>query len=86
VRGEILHEISSHCLYEYSSLEIIIKVYQPRMIDDEHGAVGGMRIDRGNRSTRRKPVPLPLCPPQIPYELIWDRIRAAAVGSLRLTA
>jgi hypothetical protein len=29
------------------------------MIDeDECGAVGGMRIDKGNRITRRKPVPL----------------------------
>jgi hypothetical protein len=33
-------------------------LYQPRMIgDDECGAVGGMRIGMGNRSTRRKPVP-----------------------------
>jgi hypothetical protein len=29
-------------------------LYQPRMIDDECGAVGGMRIGKGNRSTRRK--------------------------------
>jgi hypothetical protein len=28
--------------------------------DDDYGAVGGMRIDRGNRSTRRKPAPVPL--------------------------
>jgi hypothetical protein len=34
----------------------------PRMIDDECEAVGGMRIGRGNRSTRRKPAPVPLCP------------------------
>jgi hypothetical protein len=26
--------------------------------DDDYGAVGGMR---GNRSTRRKPAPVPLC-------------------------
>jgi hypothetical protein len=26
----------------------------------------GMKIGRGNRSTRRKPAPAPLCPPQIP--------------------
>jgi hypothetical protein len=26
---------------------------------------GGMKIGRGNRSTRRKPAPAPLCPPQI---------------------
>jgi hypothetical protein len=24
---------------------------------------------RGNRSTRRKPIPLPLCPPQTPHAL-----------------
>jgi hypothetical protein len=35
-------------------------LYQPRMIDgDECGAVDGVRIGRGNRSTRRKPVPVP---------------------------
>jgi type IV secretory pathway VirB6-like protein len=33
--------------------------------DDECGTVGGMRIGRGNRSTRRKPAPVPLCPPLI---------------------
>jgi hypothetical protein len=61
-------------------------LYQPRMIDDDYGAVGGMRIGRGNRSTRRKPAPVPLCPPQIPHDLTWDRTRTAAVGSQRLTA
>jgi hypothetical protein len=28
------------------------------------GAIGGMKIGRRNRSTRRKPTPEPLCPPQ----------------------
>jgi hypothetical protein len=28
----------------------------------------GMKIGRGNRSTRRKPAPAPLCPPQIPHD------------------
>jgi hypothetical protein len=37
---------------------------------------------RGNRSTRRKPVPVPLCPPHAAR----TRTRAAAVGSQRLTA
>jgi hypothetical protein len=37
--------------------------------DDDYGAVGGMRLGRGNRSTRRKPAPVPLCPPQIPHDL-----------------
>jgi hypothetical protein len=45
-----------------------------------------MRIGRGNRSTRRKPALVPLCPPQTPYDLTWDRTRAAAVGSRRLIA
>jgi hypothetical protein len=32
-------------------------LYQPQMIDDgDCGATGGMKICRGNRSTRRKPV------------------------------
>jgi hypothetical protein len=30
------------------------------------GAIGGMKFGRGNRSTRRKPTPAPLCPPQNP--------------------
>jgi hypothetical protein len=34
--------------------------------DDECGAIGGIRIGRGNRSTRKKLTPLPLCPQQIP--------------------
>jgi hypothetical protein len=61
-------------------------LYQPQMIDDECGVVGGMRIGRGNRSTRRKLTPVPLCPPQIPHDLTWARTRAAAVGSPQLTA
>jgi hypothetical protein len=41
---------------------------------------------QGNRSTRRKPAPVPLCPPQIPLDQTRDRTRAAAVESQRLTA
>jgi hypothetical protein len=37
--------------------------------DGDCRAIGGMKIVRGNRSTRRKPAPVPLCPPQIPYDL-----------------
>jgi hypothetical protein len=41
-------------------------LYQLQMIDDgDCGAIGGMKIGTGNRSTRRKPAPGPLCPPQI---------------------
>jgi hypothetical protein len=44
--------------------------YQPQMIGDgDCGEIGGMKIGRGNRSTRRKPAPAPLCPPQIPHDL-----------------
>jgi hypothetical protein len=49
--------------------------------NDECGAVGGMRSRMGNQSTRRKPAPVPLCPPQIPRDLTWARTRNAAVGS-----
>jgi hypothetical protein len=52
--------------------------------DYDDGEIGGM-IVRGNRSTRRKPAPVPLCPPQTPYAA-RTRTRAAAVGSQRLTA
>jgi hypothetical protein len=35
--------------------------------DCEDGEVGGINgFGRGNRSTRRKPAPKPVCPPQIP--------------------
>jgi hypothetical protein len=37
-------------------------------------------IGRGNRSTRRKPAPVPLCQPQTPHSA-RTRIQAAAVGS-----
>jgi hypothetical protein len=45
------------------------------MDDDERGPIDGM-IGRGNQSTGRKPVPVPLCPPQIPHDL--TRALAAA--------
>jgi hypothetical protein len=49
--------------------------------DDECGTVGGMRIGRGNRSTWRKPAPVPLCLSQIPHDLTWSRSRVATVES-----
>jgi hypothetical protein len=52
--------------------------------DYDDGEIGGM-IGRGNRSTRRKPAPVPLCPPQTPH-VARTRTRTAAVGSQRLTA
>jgi hypothetical protein len=32
----------------------------PAWMIDEYGAFGGMRAGRGNRSTQRKPAPVPL--------------------------
>jgi hypothetical protein len=56
--------------------------YQPQMIGEgDCGAIGGMKIGKGNRSTRRKPATVPLCSPQI-----RSRTRAAAVGTRDLTA
>jgi hypothetical protein len=41
----------------------------PAPDDCEDGELfGGMKIGRGNRSTRRKPATVPLCPPQIPLD------------------
>jgi hypothetical protein len=36
---------------------------------DECGAIGGMRIGKGNRCTMRKPATMSFCPPQIPHDL-----------------
>jgi hypothetical protein len=51
--------------------------------DYDDGEIGGM-IGRGNRNTRIKPAPLPLCPPQTPHAA-RTRTQPAAVGSQRLT-
>jgi hypothetical protein len=56
----------------------------PAPADYDDGEIGGL-IGKGNRSTRRKPAPVPLCPPQTPHAA-RTRTRAAAVGSQRLTA
>jgi hypothetical protein len=58
----------------------------PTPDDYDDGEVGGMKIGRGNRSTRRKPAPAPLCLLQIPLDQTRVRTRAAAVGSQRLTS
>jgi hypothetical protein len=79
VRWDWVHLVRRRPLYA--------PLYQSRMIhDDECGAVSGIRTGRGNRNIRRKPAPVPLCPPQIPHDLTWSRTRAAAVGSRWLTA
>jgi hypothetical protein len=43
----------------------------PTLGDYDDGEFGGMKIGRGNRSTRKKPAPAPLCPPQIPLDQTW---------------
>jgi hypothetical protein len=48
----------------------------PADFDDEE--IGRMMIGRGNRSTRRKPASVPLCPPQTPHAARMAT-RAAAV-------
>jgi hypothetical protein len=58
----------------------------PARGDCEDGEFGGMKIGKGNRSTRRKPAPAPLCPPQIPLDQTRARTQTAAVGSQWLTA
>jgi hypothetical protein len=51
--------------------------------DDICGAVAGMTAGTGNGITPRELVPVS---PQYPWDLIWDRTRTAAVGSLRYSA
>jgi hypothetical protein len=53
--------------------------------DGDFGAIGGMKIGRGNQSTRRKPAPAPLCRPQISHDQTRARTHAAAAGSQLLT-
>jgi hypothetical protein len=72
--------------FGFSGWPLIGLLYQSQTIDDDEcGAVGGIRIGRGNRNTRRKPAPVPLLP-QIPHDLTWARTRAAVVRNRRLTA
>jgi hypothetical protein len=52
--------------------------------DYDDAEIGGMMIGRGKRSSRRKPAPVPLCPPQTPHTA-RTQTRAAAVGNQRLT-
>jgi hypothetical protein len=53
--------------------------------DYDNGEISGMMIGRGNRSIRRKPAPVLLCPTQTPHAA-RTRTRAVAVGSQRITA
>jgi hypothetical protein len=62
-------------------------LYEPQMTDDgDCGAIGGVKIGRGNRTTGRKSAPVTLCPLEILHDQTQDGTRSAAVGSQRLTA
>jgi hypothetical protein len=56
-------------------------VVSDRMIN-ECGAPGGMRIGRGNLNTKLAAVPL--CPPQISFDLTWNQTQAT-LGTWHLT-
>jgi hypothetical protein len=58
-------------------------LYQPRMIVDKCRAVCAI-IYKGNRSIRRKPAPVTLCPPEITRDLTRARSWMAQIESLRL--
>jgi hypothetical protein len=61
---------------------LVRSALRPSMgLGDYDGEIGGIMIGRGNLSTRRKPAPVPLCPPRNPHASL-----TAAVGSQRLTA
>jgi hypothetical protein len=78
----------THCLHDRTCTVIMCSkcslLYQPQIIDNECGVIGGMTIGRGQWSTRRKPTPAPLCPKQIPHYLIWARTWAYKVGTEKL--
>jgi hypothetical protein len=52
--------------------------------DYDDGEIGGMMIGSGNQSTRRKPAPVPLCPPQTPHA-VRTRTRAAKPATNHLS-
>jgi hypothetical protein len=54
----------------------------PASGDYDDGEIGGI-IGRGNRSTRRKPAPVPLCPPQTPHAARKEYFCIARVLTLR---
>jgi hypothetical protein len=45
------------------SISVTNRPIVPVPCDCDDGEFGGIMIDRGNRGTRRKPAPVPLCPP-----------------------
>jgi hypothetical protein len=79
--SQFFHDFLFHLLFYYMFLSFLLFLWgktvklalRPLLLptvaapdDDDCGTFGGMQIDRGNRSTRRKPAPVPLCLLQIP--------------------
>jgi hypothetical protein len=45
-----------------------------------------MKLTGKDQNAWGKPIPVPLCPPQIPRGLTWDQIRVSELAGQRLTA
>jgi hypothetical protein len=58
----------------------------PPMTHDWIWSAGENILTGENWRTRRKPIPVPLCPPHIPRGLTWERIGVSPVRSRLLTA
>jgi hypothetical protein len=62
-------------------------LHLPSMTDgDDCGGISGVNEWQGNRSTTKKPSPVPLCPLQVQHYLTRARTWTSAVGSRRVTA
>jgi hypothetical protein len=77
--------------FSFSSLYLSLSVSRlcrvGHRVINASGAVGGNRILRGSRSTRRKPTSITMlvCTPQSRYNLTWDLTKAGDMGSQPLT-
>jgi hypothetical protein len=54
--------------------------------EEEYGALVQLYRQGKTEVLGEKPVPVPICPPQISHGLTWDRSRASEVTGPRLTA
>jgi hypothetical protein len=61
-------------------LTTIVSISRRRCVINEYGAVGGKKVHRENRTTGRRPAPVPLCLPQIPHNMTRDVTRTPEVG------
>jgi hypothetical protein len=73
-----------HRVSRAQSVSRLCSIHDRIMNDCE--AVGEMTVGRWNKTTHWKPAPLFFCPPQIPHDLIWDRIWVITVRSQCLIA